>query len=93
LSEMNKNSAGGARRAWPLLVGLPLILAVGVAAVLLSGERHHSAGQERPSGGGEQASQDHAAQDHAGLGHPPLGHPSLGDAGAPVVMIEYGDFQ
>jgi hypothetical protein len=91
LSETNKNPGGEARRAWPLLVGLPLILAVALAAVLLSGERHRSAGQEqqplaeeRPSGGrGEQASQSHAA----------LGHPSLGDADAPVVMTEYGDFQ
>jgi hypothetical protein len=91
LSESNKNSGGGVRRAWPLLVGLPLILAVAVAAVLLSGGSHRSAGREqqpppdeRPSGGGgEQASQSHAE----------LGHPSLGDANAPVVMIEYGDFQ
>ena len=89
MSETNKNPGGGARRAWPLLVGLPLILALALAAVILSGERHRSAGQEqqpppeeRPSGG-EQASQSHAA----------LGHPSLGDSGAPVVMIEYGDFQ
>ena len=89
MSETNKNPSRSARRAWPLLVGLPLILAVAVAAVLLSGERQRSAGQEqqppseeRPSGG-EQASQSQAE----------LGHPSLGDADAPVVMIEYGDFQ
>jgi hypothetical protein len=92
LSETNKNSGGGARRLWPLFVGLPLILAVAVAAVLLSGGRSQPPGQEpRPaeeerqvrSGGGEQASRGGAE----------LGHPSLGSQDAPVVMIEYGDFQ
>jgi hypothetical protein len=90
LSEMNKNFGGGAKRLWPLFVGLPLIIAIAGSAVLLSGERSQPAGQqpqsaeeERPSAGGEEASQDGAE----------LGHPSLGDADAPVVMIEYGDFQ
>jgi hypothetical protein len=91
LSETNKNPGGGARRLWPLFVGLPLILAVAVAAVLLSGERSQPAGQEQnpPSegrqvrSGGEQASRGSTA----------LGHPSLGSEDAPVVMVEYGDFQ
>ena len=82
MSETNKNSGGGARRLWPLFVGLPLILAVAFAAVLLSGERSQPAGQVR-SGGGERASRGGAE----------LGHPSLGREDAPVVMIEYGDFQ
>jgi hypothetical protein len=80
LSETNKNSGGDAKRLWPLFVGLPLILAVAVAAVLLSGGRSQPPGQEEQgrqvrSGGAE------------------LGHPSLGSESAPVVMIEYGDFQ
>jgi hypothetical protein len=92
LSETNENPGGGARRLWPLFVGLPLILAVAVAAVLLSGGRSQPAGQEHPplsegrqvrSGGGEQASRGGAE----------LGHPSLGSEDAPVVMTEYGDFQ
>jgi hypothetical protein len=92
LSETNRNSGGGARRLWPLFVGLPLILAVAVAAVLLSGGRSQPPGQEpQPaeegrqvrSGGGEQASRGGAE----------LGHPNLGSEDAPVVMIEYGDFQ
>jgi len=81
LSEANKNSGGGAKRLWPLFVGLPLIVALAIAAVLLSGERSQPAGQEQP------------AQRPAGNGEEELGNPSLGDPGSPVVMIEYGDFQ
>jgi hypothetical protein len=83
---MNKHLGGGANRAWPLFVVLPLILAIALAAVLLSaaGERPRSTGQEQPAGGGkEEASQDFEQ----------LGHPALGGADAPVVMIEYGDFR
>jgi hypothetical protein len=92
LSETNRNPGGGAGRLWPLFVGLPLILAVAVAAVLLAGERSQPPAQEQQpaeegrrvrSGGGEQASRGGAG----------LGHPSLGSEDAPVVMIEYGDFQ
>ncbi len=91
MSETNKKAGGGAKRAWPLFVGLPLILAVAVAAVLLSGERPQPTAQEQqpppeeqPSGGGGEEASGGGAE---------LGHPSLGDAAAPVVMIEYGDFQ
>ena len=89
MPETNKRSA---KRAWPLLVGLPLIVALAVAAVLFSGggERSQSAGQERqpaeeePSGDGGR---------EAARGGAELGHPSLGSEDAPVVMIEYGDFR
>ena len=86
----------GIGRAWPLLVGLPLILTVAVAAVVFSGgnERPGLAEQERPpqpieeerrpSGGGREG----APHNSAGLGHP-----ALGSAEAPVLMVEYGDFQ
>ena len=65
----------------------PLIMAMAVA--LLSGcaaQSSQPSGQEpqaeQPSGSGrEEASRSE------------LGHPSLGDANAPVVMVEYGDFQ
>jgi len=91
LSETNKKAGGGAKRLWPLFVGLPLIIALAVAAVLLSGDRSQPAGQEqppqsaeeRPFAGGEEASQSDAE----------LEHPALGSTDAPVVMIEYGDFQ
>jgi protein-disulfide isomerase len=67
-------------------VGLPLILAVAVAGVLLTGggERPQPAGQEQPSGGG---------REEAPRGGAELGHPSLGSEDAPVVMVEYGDFR
>ena len=91
MSDTDKDGRG-AWRAWPLFVGLPLIVALAVAAVLFSGggERSQSAAQERqaaeeePSEGGGQ---------EAARGAADLGHPSLGSEDAPVVMIEYGDFR
>ncbi len=79
-----KRAGGGARGAWPLFVGLLLIIAVAVAAVLLSGERTQPTAQEQRSAGKE----DRAARSTA-----EAGPPSQGDADAPVVMIEYGDFR
>ena len=79
-----KRAGGGARGAWPLFVGLPLIIAVAVAAVLLSGERPQPTAQERQAAEKE----DRAASSGA-----EAGHPSQGAADAPVVMIEYGDFR
>ncbi|MCA1847727.1 MAG: DsbA family protein [Actinobacteria bacterium] len=91
MSETNKNSGGGARRLWPLFVGLPLILAVAVAAVLLSGERYQPPGQEpQPA---EEGRQVRSGGEQASRGGAELGHPSLGSESAPVVMIEYGDYQ
>ena len=80
MSETNKRSA---KRAWPLFVGLPLIVALAVAAVLLSGERPQPTAQR----------QQPAEEEAASRGDTELGHPTLGDADAPVLMIEYGDFQ
>ena len=88
----NKEAGAGAKRLWPLFVGLPLILAIAVAAVLFAGgerppaqvQQPRAAQEERPSGG---------EQERASQGGAELGHPSLGSADAPVVMIEYGDFQ
>jgi len=92
LSETKKNQGGGARRLWPLFVGLPLILAVAVAAVLLSGDRSQPTGQgQPPPSEGRQAGS--GGEERAPQGGAELGHPSLGRKNAPVVMIEYGDFQ
>jgi hypothetical protein len=91
LSETNKNSGGGAGRLWPLFVGLPLILAIAVAAVLLSGERSQPTGQEQPPP--SEGRQAPSGGDQASRGGAELGHPSLGSEDAPVVMVEYGDFQ
>ena len=90
MAQTNKKAGVGAKRMWPLFVGLPLILGIAVAAVLFAGgeqpaaerQQPRAAQEERPLSGGQEP-QDAAK----------AGHPSLGDANAPVVMIEYGDFQ
>ena len=86
----------GASRAWPLFVGLPLIILIAVAAVAFSGgkERASQPSSGQPSGekvSAEQPSQ--AGREQASGGDRKLGHPALGEEGAPVVMIEYGDYQ
>ena len=88
---------GHARGAWPLFVGLPLIIILmAVVAVLFSGgeERVSQAGSGQPAGGKEPAErQAQAERERASGGGEKLGHPALGEVGAPVVMIEYGDYQ
>jgi hypothetical protein len=97
LSDANKKPGGSARRVWPLFVGLPLIVAVAVAAVLFSGgERSQPSGEEQPRQSAaeeEQPAKPGGEREEASQGGAGLGHPALGDADAPVVMIEYGDFQ
>jgi len=99
LPETSKNSGGGEGGAWPLLFWLPLIAAV-VAASLLSGcaaQRSQPSGQE-PQAGQEEQTSERASNlagdpEEAPQRDAELGHPELGDSGAPVVMVEYGDFQ
>jgi cytoskeletal protein RodZ len=119
LSETNNSPGrGGGNKAWPLFVGLPIIVALAVAAVILIGggagqneqsDVSDSAGQspqkptaeeaeqptpteqspeseEQASEGGDQASEDPG-------GGEVLDSPALGDEGAPVVMVEYSDYQ
>ena len=77
---------------WPLFVGLPIIAIIAVGAVVLAGGEDRApqtAGQEQqPAGGERQAS---GSGDESG--DVDLGHPALGDADAPVVMVEYSDYQ
>ena len=91
-----EKEARGYKRAWPLFVGLPLIILIAVAAVVFSGgeERASQPPSGRPSGekgSAEQPSQ--AEKEHVSADDNELGHPALGEAGAPVVIIEYGDYQ
>ncbi len=95
-----KEKNAGARRAWPLFVGLPLIILIAVAAVAFSGtkERASQPADGQPSGqpSGEKGSAERPSQADKGQasgGDNELGHPALGEEGAPVVMIEYGDYQ
>jgi hypothetical protein len=86
----------GARHAWPLFVGLPLIILIAVAAVAFSGGKERasepSSGQT-PGEKGSAGQPSQADKEQASGGKRELGHPALGEAGAPVVMIEYGDYQ
>jgi len=82
-------------RMWPLFVGLPLIAIIAVAAVIFAGgeestPRNAVQGEQQPAGGEEQAS---GGDGEAASGDGRLGHPALGDADAPVVMVEYSDYQ
>ncbi len=92
----NPGQEKGARRSWPLFVGLPLIILIAVAAVVFSGgkERVSQPGGGQPSGERESAEQpSQADKEHPSGGKQELGHPALGEEVAPVVMIEYGDYQ
>ena len=86
-----EKEARGYKRAWPLFVGLPLIILIAVAVVAFSGGQQR-ASQGQPSGEKGSAEQPSQAEQASG-GDNELGHPALGEAGAPVVMIEYGDYQ
>lgn len=70
---------------WPLVIGLAVVAALaGAAVVFLGGGPEGQSSSEpaaRPSGDG------------ASDGGAEPGPPSLGDENAPVVMVEYADFQ
>ena len=105
MSETNKNTVGATERSWSLLFWLPLIAA---ALLLLCGcaaQSSQPSGQEPQAGREGQASEQESGQTSEQTGKPAgergeapqrdaaLGHPGLGDADAPVVMVEYADFQ
>jgi len=73
----------GKRPTWPLLLGLALITLF--ATVSCGG----AAGEQRedPLVGGSRVGPE---EPQAGAD---LGHPALGNENAPVVLIEYADFQ
>ena len=74
---------GVERPAWLLFPRLALVaLLVGVAAISCGG----ATGEQRA-----QDSQDPTRNEPQAAAD--LGHPSLGEKDAPVVMIEYGDYQ
>ena len=91
-----KVKSAGAKRAWPLFVGLPLIILIAVAAVAFSGEKERASqpgSGQPPSEKGSAGQPSQVDKEQASGGKRELGHPALGEEGAPVVMIEYGDYQ
>ena len=91
-----KEKSAGAKRAWPLFVGLPLIILIAVAAVAFSGEKERASQPGSGQASGEKGPAEQPSQAERGQasgGDDELGHPALGEADAPVVMIEYGDYQ
>ena len=79
---------------WALFAGLALVaLLAGVAAISCGGAVGKRSAEESP-GEGTQATaektQTGAQEAQAGAD---LGHPSLGEKDAPVLMIEYSDYQ
>lgn len=68
---------------------IPLLVII--AALLLAGCGGPSS-RGSQSSGGEQAVQS-SSEDQTSGGGGKLGTPALGDEGAPVVMIEYADYQ
>jgi protein-disulfide isomerase len=95
LSRTNRVSARNAGRSWPLLLWLPLLM---IGALLLAGCASQGSTQQEPSQPAEEQTQDpqttasggdRSAESFGGQ----LGPPTLGDPDAPVVMVEYGDFQ
>jgi protein-disulfide isomerase len=82
LPETTNSTAVMAQR---LVFWLPLIAAVLLLSACASQSSQSSAQEERPSGvgGGEETEQAGGE----------LGDPALGDANAPVVMVEYADYQ
>ena len=92
----SKEKSAGAKRAWLLVVGLPLIVLIAVAAVAFSGTKERAsqpAGGQPSSEKGSAGQPSQAGKEQASGGDEELGHPALGEEGAPVVMIEYGDYQ
>jgi protein-disulfide isomerase len=95
LSETNKDTVRGRGRS--LLLWLPLIAAALLLLCSCAAQSSRPTGQEPQAGREGQTSEqtpkstgDRAQALQRGAA---LGRPALGDAGAPVVMVEYGDFQ
>jgi hypothetical protein len=87
----NGRFKGKKRASWSLLVGLALVALL--AAVSCGG----AAGEQRAEepGGDEPQTPVDRAQVETEEPQPgaDLGHPSLGERNAPVLMIEYSDYQ
>ena len=107
MTETTKSSVGGTERSWSLLFWVPLIAAalLLICGCAAQSFQPSPSGQEPQAGREGQASEqtseqasEQTAKPAGDRGETPqrdaaLGHPGLGDADAPVVMVEYADFQ
>ena len=85
-SPAENGQPNGKRPAWPLLAGLALVaLLAGVAAVSCSSPAQEQQRAEEPVGDELKTEESQARADPE--------HPSLGEKNAPVLMIEYADYQ
>lgn len=100
---MTENNGPRRRSIWPLVVGLPLIAIVAAAAIFLTSGRESGTeqqGGQAPSEAtnagttsgstGERSSPEERA---SGKEDVQSGQPGLGEADAPVVMVEFADYQ
>ncbi len=87
----NGRFKGKRRASWPLLVGLALVALL--AAISCGG----AAGEQRAEEPVEDEPQTPVDRAQVETKEPQagadLGHPSLGQKNAPVLMIEYADYQ
>ena len=105
MSRIDKNALNG--RAWSPAAWLQFAMVVALILVLAGCGSGGTAGSSSATGQKKTESQgtsegasktgktgktEQASGGEAGRGTP-LGTPALGDAGAPVVMVEYADYQ
>ena len=98
MSDANKNA--GTARFWSPVVRPPLVLAVALMLALVlagcgTGSQSGNSDQGRTDGDEASALREEPAETtgHTSGNDGELGTPALGDPGAPVVMVEYSDYQ
>lgn len=77
------------KSVWPLVIGLPLIAVIAAAAIFFSSTGEE--GAEPPSE--ESPAPSEESLEEASGDASDLGHPAIGDEDAPVVMVEFSDYQ
>ncbi len=83
------------RAGWPLLASLGLVALLAFISACGGGGAGSQGGKEEPAKEETQATVNNSevASEETSQAGTDLGTPSLGDANAPVVMLEYADYQ